>query len=284
MLTTRIADIEEWLVRLQTLIERGSCPSPVFLKPFHFTTLAIQIKRFQMRQIVMPESLKAYAARMNLWEALDLNPPLKVRKRNESGKFLPLAAIRTQGEVHENAVKITKIAEAQYSGIQTLTSLEELLGEILDNSFSHAQIDAHLPSFACAQTWPQGNLAQVAIGDGGIGIRKSLLENPALIERLSGENACQIATERYLTSKPSVHSGYGLALARELIEQNSGNLLIVSGNDAFRNSRRTVSLATMGVAWQGTLVVIEWNTNRVLDTQAVYENWAQDTKGALHAD
>jgi hypothetical protein len=118
-------------------------------------------------------------------------------------------------------------------------------------------------------------LAQIAIADHGIGIRKSLekAETVEVRNRAATSNACEIATELGLTSKPSGHAGYGLALARQMLENNEGTLIVCSGQEWFVSEKGKTSHGSMGVNWQGSLIVCEFNTNKPLSTADVYAQW-----------
>ena len=60
----------------------------------------------------------------------------------------------------------------------------------------------------CAQVWAGGRKAQIALVDTGIGIRTSLGLNATYTQRLSSENACEMATEYGVTGKPGKgHAG-----------------------------------------------------------------------------
>jgi len=149
------------------------------------------------------------------------------------------------------------------------------LTEILGNCFAHAAVTPNCKGMTCAQTWPRGNLVQIAVVDPGIGIRASLSENDRLKPRLSKENACELATELNVTGKPNAgHSGYGLTVAKELMAHNGGNFVLMSGTEAYRRQAdREIRRDLPGASWHGTIVVLEWRTDRPLDIGAVYESW-----------
>jgi signal transduction histidine kinase len=212
---------------------------------------------------------------MDLWSAVGMNEPQPAKHGNPSGRYLPLKPVTDRDAVNQYARDITTIVDQQYVGAQTLGSVRLMLIELLENCFAHALVSEDLPGYTCAQAWPSGRLAQVAITDNGLGMRESLGENPELAPLLIATNSCELATERYVTSKPDRHSGYGLALARELVEQNQGNLLIISGNEAFTAGVGYTRRLDLSVPWQGTIVVLEWNTDRPLDSKAIYDEWTK---------
>lgn len=273
MQSTSIHDIQWWGQQLEQFVTEGACKSPGFLKPFHFVMIALMIKRHGIAGLKLPADLANYAARMRLWEAADITGQPLVGKNSELGRFLPVERIADKAAVSKNSAALSLIAANACADKQTVDSLKIALDEILENCFAHAQIHDVLWGLACAQSWPAGRKAQIAIADCGIGIRSSLSENAEMHDRLCTENSCAMATELGVTSKPGKgHSGYGLALARQLIENNKGTLIVSSQGEYFSSSNGQNYIGH-GFPWPGTLVVLEWNTDVALDVNAVYKTW-----------
>ena len=90
---------------------------------------------------------------------------------------------------------------------------------------------------------PNARHAEIAIADTGIGIRNSYLNgtNEDAVTRIDkGANPIQIAVDGLNSSKKIAnpdtlrsHFGFGLLVVRRLIEENGGQLLIVSGADTW---------------------------------------------------
>jgi hypothetical protein len=273
---TGIGDVTRWIRELEIGASGDEYRDPVFVKPFHFAMLAAMCQRLGVDGITWDGPLQAFAARMQLWEALGLEPPVNVRQRDHTGRFLPLAALKHENAVNEYADQLCTIATSQGEITdETRDSLFVALSEILYNCFAHAAITEDCWGMTCAQSWPRGSLVQIAVVDAGIGVRASLSDNERLLTRLQQENACELATELNVTGKPNAgHSGYGLTVAKELMAQNGGNFLLISGSEAYRRyGNRDIRLELQGLNWQGTIVVLEWRTDRPLDIGAVYAGW-----------
>jgi hypothetical protein len=87
-------------------------------------------------------------------------------------------------------------------------------------------------------------------------------------------NSCDFATQFGVTSKPEAgHAGYGLALTRQLLEDAGGCLLLLSGNEWLRVEGSSVEMGTHCVAWQGTVLCLEWDTRIPLNLGRVYDRW-----------
>lgn len=274
---TRISEIQSWLQSLEDLVQTRTCTAPEFFRPFHFISLALALKAERAGRIVLPDSLRGYAERMHLWEAIGLTPPRSKREFDASGRFLPIEALRSRAHVEECAERIARIALHANMPEGSHNSLGIALSELMDNCFSHAGVNGdELHGLACAQYWPRGNLLQIAIADMGIGIRRTfeVADSQEYRDRVAAGNSCSLATELGASSKiHNGHAGYGLALARQLAEQNSGTIAVCSGSEWFHSSAGKSIEGANAVAWNGTLVVVEFNTNVQLSTQQVYQTW-----------
>jgi anti-sigma regulatory factor (Ser/Thr protein kinase) len=271
--TTTRQSVEDWILALAELRSNDRCNGPSFLRPFHIATLAAEM-RVRGQPVEIPPKMVAYAARMHLWQAVGATSPKEVRENSPAGHFLPLRPLRNQDDVDETAVDLARIVEHQSGGQSSVESVEVALTELLNNCFDHSEQEGDNFGLTCAQAWPRGSLAQVAIVDTGVGIRQTLGANRALSERLASENACQLATEYGVSGKLGKgHSGFGLTLANDILRQNGGRLAVVSGYELYfsgPNERRSVRLVH---PWRGTVVIFEWRTDRDLSSRAVYANW-----------
>jgi signal transduction histidine kinase len=210
---------------------------------------------------------------MGLWEAAGMPPPFKGKEHDSGGRFMPVQALIDSARVSFSANHLVRIASQKTSTDDTKQSLWIVFTELLNNCYDHAQKNLGLYGLACAQSWPKANWAQVAIIDSGEGIRETLMGNPGLHSRLREDNACSIATEYGTTGKPLGHSGYGLNLARRLMELNGGNIIVISDHEAFSSSKGQVVVESIGTRWRGTIVVLEWPIRAKLDVGAVYAEW-----------
>lgn len=279
--------MQSWIAQLQALAMNKTCRSPEFLRPFHFVTLALTLKANHAGQISLPPTLAGYARRMKLWESVGLAaPPQLHREHDASGRFLPIEQLTSRDAVYECAQRIAQITKIANLEEEAHTSLDTSMAEIIDNCFSHAEIQGDLHGLACAQYWARGNRAQVAIADMGVGIRTSLekADTEDVRTRARASNCCALATELHVTSKSSGgHAGYGLALARQLLQKNGGTLIVYSGKEWCRGDGDFWTDGNTGVNWDGTIVVVEFMTDKPLSTKAVYDSW-EPVRGYEHDD
>jgi hypothetical protein len=272
---TKLLDLEWWISQLEKGRNGEEFEGPSFLRPFHFALLANEVHRQNASDLTIPPPLEGYAARMRLWQSIGLECPTRVRERNPGGRFHPLSPIFSESTATELSFDILEVFKACGTTDQrTLDAIGITLSEILGNCFFHSGSGGPICGLACAQSWPAAKLAQVAVADIGVGIRVSLGGNPAYAERLKSENSLELATQLGVTGKPTgAHAGYGLAIARQLMANHGGNLLMASGDEGLRVSGHKSTARKLPTPWEGTIVVIEWDTGQPLDIGKVYASW-----------
>lgn len=265
-------EIISWLKELENIQEgKPQYSLPSFLKPFHLITLGLAIKKAGRKIFELPKPLERYAIRMGLWDIIEEKPPYDVLHRPEEGKFIPIQKFRDrkdEDEIHDKVLALTKAQFSEYPADEK--ALKSCLLEIINNFFDHAETNDQ-PCLLAAQSWPRQKRVQIAIADTGIGIRKSLSANRALFDRLHLSNACEVASEYGITSKPTGHSGYGLTMARDLMNNCGGTYLLLSDNEYF--SPKISKNSNVHFFWQGTLLILEWSTKNRLNINSVYNNW-----------
>lgn len=274
MQLTSLTDIESWLYALENLLKTGNCEAPTFLRPFHFVLLGMHLRRYGARNLTLPVELEGYASRMHLWEAIGCPPPVTINELDCTGRFHPLVVLSNPEKVDETSRSLIHMIRGPNTDDKSARGADNAVAELIGNCYAHSESDPHLQGLACAQSWPRGNKAQIAIGDSGVGIRYTLKSSGLYDDKLATTNACELAAEYEVTSKPGRgHSGYGLTLARDLLEMNGGALFVLSHNEWFSVRHRMRRSGTLNTPLPGTLVLLEWNTDAPLDATKVYESW-----------
>ena len=280
--STSLDDIAWWIKQVTDARSGVRFDGPDFFRPYHFAVLAGELARrgSGVTGLSVDGPLEGYAARMHLWQAIDLTPPKEVLERNPGGRFHPLTSIRSEQDAENAADAIRQVFRTCGTTDQTtLEAIFTMLVEIIGNCFFHSETGTQIRGLVCAQSWPHANLAQVAVIDIGVGVRRSLGQNPAYAERLLQENACALATELGITSKPGRgHAGYGLALARQLFEDQGGDFMLLSNNEAFLVRGGEPEARSMPQSWTGTLAIMEWRIDHAFDVAQVYRKWPGDSE------
>ncbi len=255
--------------------------APVFWKPFHVCLLTMAMRTRAKEKGFDPSEYHftdtnnntiRYLSRMHMWHCLGVKPPVTVNENDPSGRFMPLKQLVDRSKVSDISGHLKTIMKD--SGEDSSRSAELMLDELLDNCFAHSETNDDICGLVCAQYWPQSRRAQISILDTGIGIRKSFSNSTDHAELLKTKNSCEYATEYAISSKLGRgHSGYGLTLARGLIQNNGGMFFLASGNEYFLSNGAALNSGELETPFQGTLVVLEWNTTVPLNSTAVYDSW-----------
>lgn len=273
---TSTQDVENWLRRC----ERGKSDGIIrfrgeFFRPYHFVMAALYARACPDVEIDIPEVARNYAARIHFWDGAGRACPVAVQEYDRRETLSELAQIRGEPDINSVSSAFQNIYEAHYADASK--DFGVVVSELLDNCYRHSETESDLYGLTCIQVWPNANKAQLCIADMGIGIRSALSKASELIERLTQENACSLAAEYGVTSKKGQgHSGYGLALSKGVCELNGGNMLIVSGNEYFRQCSEGETEGRMNTLWPGTLIIFEWNLDRPLETGPVYDQWPKE--------
>lgn len=274
MQSTTSSDVENWLAQLDILQAERKCDGPRFVKPFHLATLAHTLRRYTISQLTLPDKIGDYADTMNLWGALGMASPFGPKDRRQAGRYYPIKFLTDVGTIDDDAESLVALIKPVCSNAQTIDAVQTMLRELIGNCYAHSAVTDGVYGVLCAQVWNGGRKAQIALADSGIGIRTSLEQNQKLFDRLNAENSCELATEFGVTSKPGQgHQGYGLAVARKLLEQNHGVLYVRSIKEGYLVCPRGNRNIPTKSQWNGTLLVIEWDLDEQMDIGSVYDSF-----------
>lgn len=257
---------------------------PSFWKPFHVCLLTMAMLERAKSKNFNPSSFRInglgedetrYLSRMHLWQCLDADPPIKVSERDSTGRFMPLMRLTDRDVIPKLSSKLDIMMQNSPTG--STDGEKTMLDELLDNCFAHSEVDDGMYGLVCAQHWPKKNKSQISILDRGIGIRGSLLKSEEHVQILKTRNSCEYATEYQVSSKLGRgHAGYGLTLARGLIQNNGGLFFLASGGEYYFSKGGHAESGSLKTPFQGTLIVLEWNTLVSLDSSVVYDSWPSE--------
>lgn len=272
-------EVNRWLSILNDMVEKRSFDqecSPQFIKPFHLVLLALSIKKHDIEHIDLGEDIQKYATRMHLWDAAGLEPPYEINERDCSQRLVPVHAIEKMEDIDLVSKAFEGIAKHHYEDGES-NDFGTVISELLDNCYRHAERSKGLYGLACVQAWENGQKGQLCIADTGIGIRNALSQNESYSERLKNSNACEMAVEYGISGKlGNGHSGYGLALTKDIIDLNQGSLFVISGHEGLNSKSGFSREFSLNFPWNGTLIILEWNLNKPLDSKPVYESWPSE--------
>jgi len=114
--------------------------------------------------------------------------------------------------------------------------------------------------------------------DVGVGIRRSLTNNPRYADIEEDVTAITTALEPRVTATPERNSGIGLFITRLLLRDNGGVLVVRSGTGEVYSGAQEGARETP-IRFPGTLVALRARTDRPLDIGAVYGRLEDDDDG-----
>lgn len=133
----------------------------------------------------------------------------------------------------------------------------EGIDEIFANCSLHS--DSPVQIVASGQFYPRKNLLSMSITDGGIGVIGSIKK--ANIPIKSHSRAIDWAMQKNNTSRiGDIPGGLGLAVLREFVSKNNGQLLVASKGGFWWQDKDGVHTSTLDWEFPGTSVILEINT------------------------
>lgn len=149
--------------------------------------------------------------------------------------------------------------------LSVLQSLSYCMYEILDNVLTHSSkkcgtVIVHFDK--------QNMIVKILVADDGVGIRRSLSENPKYNDISIGQ-ALKLCVENSVTDGKGM--GFGLYSTMRLINNAGASLVIRSENGMLYFDGNEVSVG-LSDFWQGTIVYFEIHSNKIIDPRQVFED------------
>jgi hypothetical protein len=227
------------------------------------------------------ESSKAfgYLQRIDFFKRLGIETQGVFHRHNADGRFVPVHQISFSTET-TICTDLTRCVSgtADPTG-DAFRLVEYALGEVVSNCKQHSGA----VGFASAQYFPRTELARIAVGDSGKGIRDSFRVNgsPHYREGMDDREGIVLALGSEISSVTHLRSPYhsisnrglGLSIIRELVAQTFGYLVIISGSgwylqDGAREGQS--GLLAEGGFYQGTLVAAGFPRGQIADYTAMH--------------
>ncbi len=257
------------------------------IEPFTMVYVAKQIRDFVRNNkstIVSCSGYqsKDYAANMAFFRAFGLKHGREPNCTEGNERFVPFTILRVQTIIDEAAKarelaqdiiesrseNLAKILSREAGGnlVDALTfSIREIMRNVLEHSHSRS-IEY------CAQFWPTYSKVEIAIVDGGIGLKQSLSANP-FIQVQCDSDAIQQALMPAISSKnfkgakidkdnPWHNSGFGLYMISRICRLG-GSFLICSGDHGIALNEHGKEHIDLGHHFKGTAVRMVLNTSKL---------------------
>ncbi|MFV2073488.1 MAG: hypothetical protein ACC742_12655 [Thermoanaerobaculales bacterium] len=190
--------------------------------------------------LLLPESedVRAYLARQELFQIIDewyeIDDGLRaLQARQWAGnpRVAPITTIESEGAVSQVVDRLRNLLVTPEFGVarRIADDVWRVLSETLQNIPQHASLDPSETETGFATLQLYRNRLDLAVGDAGIGIRRSLSENPRYRE--CSDTQSQLAVlQRGATKTARAGRGNGLQRTAEIIAALGGFLRLQSGD------------------------------------------------------
>jgi anti-sigma regulatory factor (Ser/Thr protein kinase) len=155
-----------------------------------------------------------------------------------------------------------------------VASLGAMAADLAENVLQHARSGAG--GVAALRTFPTEETVELAIADCGVGIRRSLVENPEFQDLGTDLSAIKAAVKPGATADPGSGGGYGLFLARLVVLDNGGVITIRSGHAEWSEGDRGIQRVCDHDL--GTTITVRARTDRPFNYDRV-DDFLEDPVG-----
>ena len=193
----------------------------------------------------------------------------------KQGNYISLGDI-----IEKESGRLARIVDRGQSELHKL--LTYLIRAILRNTPEHAQTNQ---MWVCGQYWPSYELAEIAIIDEGIGIYRSIVQNPSHREYIKDNaTALQWAIKAGISQafRPSAkqrsrdewaNSGFGLYMVSEICKHLNGSFCIISYGNYILIDNHGVKVGE--TSFHGTAIRMRVPSKRINDAQEIISTIAR---------
>lgn len=234
-----------------------------------------------------------YAAHMGFFKMFGMDHGRAVGEARGSEDYLPITCLNRQAlyerptDTHEevqdliqrHADKISNvISRGKEKNKNMYDALSYSIREVMRNVFEHSGANS---LYYCSQYWPRSNKVEFAIADFGMGIRKSLRENPNFRLLNTDKDAIEYSllpgvsgkTHQRRMSENWFNSGYGLYMTSRLA-RNGGSFIIASGSSAiYLSNKQKTNGSTL---FDGTILSVNMHVEKIGNVEARLKEFRQD--------
>lgn len=155
---------------------------------------------------------------------------------------------------------------------EVLSILEFCLWELIDNTLNHSVEGDSLglgKGIVSVQFYPEKKIIRFLIADHGCGIYRALTKHPDSVYLYYTEaEALSNCVKKGVTN--GTGAGFGLWAIAKFVELNKGYLSIHSGGKQLQVNQ--VAKVSDAFRWYGTYVLLEINTDKLVDPYAIFGN------------
>lgn len=244
---------------------------------------------------VKNQSRAKYAARMKLFEHLQVPVDYEIHEHEEAGRFVPITQVRDSTAIKGVIADISALLHLQEDP-ETLAAVQYCLSELLRNVLEHS--GSENGAFVCAQNFRTGTppRVEIAVADCGCGIPEHLLRKFSDASDYDSDIIAMALRPGITGAIPGVYgtpdnAGAGLFITRCIAKGSGGYFFAASGHGAYRLRRARNEdeqtelfedpLAERHDVWDfehsrnGTVVALEIRTDQIADFEG-YFAWIRE--------
>lgn len=236
-----------------------------------------------------------YAARMKLFEYLDIAYQPHITEHEEAGRFLPLRNIKTREDVRGIIADVSALLHLDRD-LEALAAVQYCMSELLRNVLEHS--GSPDGAFVCAHNYSEKgpHRVTIAVADCGCGIADHL---GRIFPEVRNDDltALRYAMQPGVTgAMPGMYgtpdnAGAGLFITRCIAKGTGGYFEIISGKATYRLRRARNDAEQVGLhtdpfddrcdqwefpyAWQGTVATLEIRTDMIAEFEGFF-SWIRD--------
>jgi hypothetical protein len=241
-----------------------------FVTPFAVIYLGLFLRYHNSRGIAFAwtepkeRKVRQYLATIRFYERFNFDPQFvwlqDGHRRDRETSLNDILDIQKAPEAGDDVAR--KVADViDQAGVPVDIGLvAEMVSELVDNFTQHSGTEH--PATLTMQWFPQKERLALALGDCGLGIRRTLQRNEqfADVAHMSDEEAIALALEQRVSCQPG--HGMGLTETKEKVVEMHGRMIIASGSGCVIIIRDKQSLGQMGYDLPGVQLGIEVPTPR----------------------
>lgn len=217
-------------------------------------------------EVEIKYNINTYAQRIDFYNVLGLDVDEGFIRHSSCGRFCEIKEI---GE-HNSSNVVSEMIKIVQSNCPVS---DELIGclnycwyEVVGNIIEHAE--SPINGYVAAQYYPSREVIRVVMLDCGIGIKSALSKNPIYANYTEEEALLECIKEGVTNGRGM---GRGLYHTSEFIKSNKGTMKIYSGLHMLKVSENH-TMVNDSHQWNGTLVVLDINTNTPVDLTDIFND------------
>lgn len=153
-----------------------------------------------------------------------------------------------------------RLNDMGFPGPQMAPTVSETFGEFASNAAQHAESPIGGIGMIQYYRFKEGQRFAIAVGDGGIGIRSALNNNPDLRDKMKDDrSAIGLAVQEMVSGTRDPHRGLGLFTATEDARRGGRQLIIHSGTGALSINEDAKGEPRKTNPFPGTLTYVAYN-------------------------